>query len=148
MRFKRIKKIANPEMSTASLPDIVFMLLFFFMVTTVIQDEKPMLEIEKPSVVQTEKIEQKDLTASLLVGMNPENRIPLIQWEDRFISIEDLGELLIEKRASLPESMQSKFTTILKADKALPMEVITKIKQQLREYQLFKIQYAVETESY
>jgi biopolymer transport protein ExbD len=148
MRFKRIKKIANPEMSTASLPDIVFMLLFFFMVTTVIQDEKPMLEIEKPSAVQTEKIEQKDLTASLLVGMNPENRIPLIQWEERFINIEDLGELLSEKRASLPESMQGKFTTILKADKALPMEVITKIKQQLREYQLFKIQYAVETESY
>jgi biopolymer transport protein ExbD len=148
MRFKRIKKITNPEMSTASLPDIVFMLLFFFMVTTVIQDEKPMLEIEKPRAVQTEKIEQKDLTASLLVGMNTENRIPLIQWEDRFISIEDLGELLSEKRASLPESMQGKFTTILKADKALPMEVITKIKQQLREYQLFKIQYAVETESY
>ncbi len=143
MRFKRIKKIANPEMSTASLPDIVFMLLFFFMVTTVIQDEKLMIEIEKPSAIQTEKIEQKDLTASVIVGLNQESRIPMIQFEDRFVEAEKLGNLLSEKRAMLPENMQGKFITILKADKEMPMEVITKIKQQLRDFQLFKIQYAV-----
>lgn len=146
MRFKRIKKIANPEMSTASLPDIVFMLLFFFMVTTVIQDEKPMIEIEKPSAIQTEKIEQKDLTASIIVGLNPESRIPMIQFEDRFVEADKLGILLSEKRAMLPENMQGKFITILKADKEMPMEVITKIKQQLRDFKLFKIQYAVNVE--
>lgn len=146
MRFKRIKTIANPEMSTASLPDIVFMLLFFFMVTTVIQDEKPMIEIEKPSAIQTEKIEQKDLTASVIVGLNPESRIPMIQFEDRFVEEDKLGNLLSEKRAMLPENMQGKFITILKADKEMPMEVITKIKQQLRDFQLFKIQYAVNVE--
>ena len=145
MRFKRTKHKNNAEVSTASLPDIVFMLLFFFMVTTVIQDEQPMIEIEKPNAIQTDKIEQKDLTASLLVGFDAESRIPKIQFEDRFIDLEVLGKTLHEKRVLLPENMQGKFTTILKADKELPMEMITKIKQELRAYQLFKIQYSVNT---
>jgi len=142
-KFTNKPKGELPAISTASLPDIVFMLLFFFMVTTVIQDEKLMIEIEKPSAIQTEKIEQKDLTASVIVGLNQESRIPMIQFEDRFVEAEKLGNLLSEKRAMLPENMQGKFITILKADKEMPMEVITKIKQQLRDFQLFKIQYAV-----
>lgn len=145
MPFKLLpnREKAAQEISTASLPDIVFMLLFFFMVTTVMKDETSKLEIHKPSAEQVEKIEQRDLVASILVGKD-EQHIPRIQVDDRFVEVADIGRIVAEKRAGLPEYMRPKFMTVIKADKDMPMGVITDIKQELRKVQAFKIQYSTE----
>lgn len=128
-------------MSTASLPDIVFMLLFFFMVTTVMQDEQPKVSVQKPAAKEIDKIEHRDLTASIFVGKN-EHHATLIQMDDRFVSLQEIGQLVAEKRAALPEPLQPKFITVIKADKRTHMGVITDIKQELRKVNALKIQYA------
>lgn len=143
MIFRQKKKTSNPEISTASLPDIVFMLLFFFMVTTVIQDDQSAIEIEKPKANLTEKVEVKDASALLTIGYKAESSIPVIYCDNVEVSQSKVGETIHEKMILLPESQQGQFFTMIKADKSLPMEVITDIKQQLREYQLLKIKYIV-----
>lgn len=135
------------EFSTSALPDIVFMLLFFFMVTTVVNDEHPLMDVKRPSARQVEKIEQNDLCSTLLIGYRGANRIPLIQLDDRFIEVADVGRLIAEKRAALPEALAPKFTTILKADKTLPMDIVIRVKQELRKVNALKIQYSVVDEN-
>jgi biopolymer transport protein ExbD len=131
-----------PEVSTASLPDIVFMLLFFFMVTTVMQDEKPKVKVLRPTAQEVEKIEERDLCATILVGYTDDNNVPQIQADDQMIEVNQVGRFIQEKRSNLPESLSPKFITIIKADKDLPMEIITQIKEELKKVQAFKIQYA------
>ncbi len=132
------------ELSTASLPDIVFMLLFFFMVTTVMRDEEPAIQIDKPTAMNVDEIEQKDLSAVLWIGYRSEDPIPSIHLDGQLIQASDLGRMVEEKRAQLPERLAPKFTVILKADKHLNMEMITDVKQRLREVNALKIQYSTE----
>ena len=131
-----------PEVSAASLPDIVFMLLFFFMVSTVMQDEKPKVKVLRPTAQEVEKIEERDLCATILVGYTDDNNVPQIQADDQMIEVNQVGRFIQEKRSNLPESLSPKFITIIKADKDLPMEIITQIKEELKKVQAFKIQYA------
>ena len=48
-KFKKKKSGDLPPVNTASLPDIVFMLLFFFMVATVMRDSTLMLTNSLPA---------------------------------------------------------------------------------------------------
>lgn len=54
-------KKPTPAISTASLPDIIFMLLFFFMVVTVMREDDPKVNVSKPNATETEKLEKKSL---------------------------------------------------------------------------------------
>lgn len=138
--FKKNREVQ--ELSTASLPDIVFMLLFFFMVTTVMRQEEPQLNVQKPMAQNTEEIEQQELCATLWIGNRPNSSTPSISLDNEWIQIADVGGLISEKKASLPEGLQSKFITIIKADREMPMETIALIKQELREVNALKIQYS------
>ena len=89
-----------PEVSTASLPDIVFMLLFFFMVTTVMQDEKPKVKVLRPTAQEVEKIEERDLCATILVGYTDDNNVPQIQADDQMIEVNQVGRFIQEKRSN------------------------------------------------
>ena len=60
-KFNKKKKGELPAVNTASLPDIVFMLLFFFMVATVMRDNELKIKNELPAADQVEKLDKKDL---------------------------------------------------------------------------------------
>jgi biopolymer transport protein ExbD len=59
-KFKKKKGGDLPAISTASLPDIVFMLLFFFMVATVMRDNTLMVTNKLPAADQVQKLDKKD----------------------------------------------------------------------------------------
>ena len=58
-KFNRKGKGGMPAISTASLPDIVFMLLFFFMVATVMRETEQKVEVSVPVATQIKKLERK-----------------------------------------------------------------------------------------
>jgi biopolymer transport protein ExbD len=62
-RIRKKKSGGTPAMSTASLPDIVFMLLFFFMVTTTMREVDLKVNVSKPKATEIQKLERKDLVA-------------------------------------------------------------------------------------
>jgi biopolymer transport protein ExbD len=147
MKFKAKRTRTLPEISTSSLPDIIFMLLFFFMVTMVVKDDQSKFPIERPSAVEIEKIKHQELCATIWVGYNEGQNIPLIQFDKKLIQVDEVAALIAEKRATLPESSAPMFTTIIKADRALPMYLITDIKQELRSINALKIQYSIQEDS-
>ena len=147
MKFKK-KNASNEigEMSTAALPDIVFMLLFFFMVTTVMRPENPLVRVDKPNAQEVAEIEDQSTTATIYIGPDSDVEGTVesshIQIGKQLVALSDVGELIATKRESLPENLRRKFTVVIKADKHVRMGTITKVKQELKKVQAYKIQYS------
>lgn len=144
-KFKKKKGGELPAISTASLPDIVFMLLFFFMVATVMRDNSTMVENTLPAADQIEKL-KKDRTMFIYAGkpssqysnLGTEGRI---QINDSFVSLDAIQPAVFEYIASLPEELKDRIVIALKVDEKTNAGIISDIKQELREANALKIMY-------
>lgn len=145
-KFNKGKKKGQAAISTASLPDIVFMLLFFFMVTTVMREVDLKVKVNIPQATEIEKIENKSLVSYIYVGEPNEVKKygtePRIQLNDQFAKVQDVGPYVEQKRSEVDEVLIPKLITSLKVDKETKMGVVTDVKQELRKVQALKINYA------
>ena len=145
-KFKKKKGGALPAISTASLPDIVFMLLFFFMVATVMRENTLMIKNNLPYADQVEKLDKKDLVMYIYAG-KPSDQYKQygtetkIQLNDKFADVGDIAAFIAAERASKREELVPFLTTALKVDKDANMGTIMDIKQELRKVNALKINY-------
>lgn len=142
-RDKVPKKV--PGLSTASLPDIIFMLLFFFMISTSIRQTPLMVSIRPPTASEARKLEKKSLITYINVG-TPRNvdkygTMARVQINDAFQPVENTGELISSEREGLAESEKDKMIVAIRADREVEMGIITDIKQELRKANALKISY-------
>jgi biopolymer transport protein ExbD len=146
-RFKKKKEDGVPAISTASLPDIVFMLLFFFMVSTVMKDNDLMLENSLPKADQVTKLEKKDRVMFIFAGKPHEKYSrqygggARIQLNDRLSDISDIKNFVLAERAARDPALEKVLTTSLKIDKHVKMGLVGEIKQELRKMDALKINY-------
>lgn len=145
-KFKKDGKKNTPAVSTASLPDIVFMLLFFFMVTTVMREVDLKIKLSQPEATEIEKLEDRSLVDYVYIG-EPTNTalygtLPKIQLDDAFATVEDIQDYVIEKRADRPEAVHGAIIVSLKVDEETKMGIVTDVKQELRDVQALKISYS------
>jgi len=145
-KFKPGAKKETPAVSTASLPDIVFMLLFFFMVTTVMRETDLKVSISEPEATEIEKLENKSLVFYLYMGepMNTEKfgTSSRIQINDAFAEVEEVRPAIETFRTTKDEAEIPLITASLKVDKDTKMGIVTDVKQELRMAQQLKISYA------
>lgn len=146
-KFNKKKDGDLPAVSTASLPDIVFMLLFFFMTVTTMKDSSLMVQNTLPNASEVKKLEKKDRVLYLYVG-TPTSQYqkmfgtePKIQLNDKFASVSEVGPFILQERAKKPQELQNVLTTALKVDKDANMGLISDIKQELRKVNALKINY-------
>ena len=146
-KFKKKKSGDLPAVNTASLPDIVFMLLFFFMVATVMRDNSLMIENKLPNADQVEKLEKKNLVMYIYAG-KPSSQYKKfgtearIQLNDKFAEVSDIAAFIAAERADKREEEIPFLITSLKVDKEANMGLIGDIKQELRKVNALKINYA------
>ena len=146
-KFNKKKSGDLPAISTASLPDIVFMLLFFFMVATVMRDTTLKIENRLPSADQVEKLEKKDLVMYIYIGQPQEEyqskygKESRIQLNDKFADVSDIKAFIASERASKREELVPFLTTALKVDKEANMGLVGDVKQELRKENALKINY-------
>ena len=144
-KFKKNTK-ANPDIPTSALPDIIFMLLFFFMVTTVLRETELMVENKIPSATQLQKLEQKSLVSYIYVGKPKEvdkyGEEPRIQVNDILINPRDIPMFVLAEKDKLDESERDKITMSLKVDREAKMGIVSDVKQQLREANALKVNYS------
>ena len=100
-KFKKKKSGDLPAISTASLPDIVFMLLFFFMVATVMRDSTLMVTNALPAADQVQKLDKKDRIMYIYAG-KPSSRYQdkygtqaRIQLNDKFATVDEVGAFIL-----------------------------------------------------
>ncbi|EDP72507.1 hypothetical protein FBALC1_15437 [Flavobacteriales bacterium ALC-1] len=150
-KFKKGGKGELPAISTASLPDIVFMLLFFFMVATVMRDSSLMIQNNLPSADQVEKL-KKDRTI-FIYGGKPSAQFkhlgeePRIQFNDALISVEEVRPSVLQAIAEMNEELQSKVVVGLKVDKETHAGLVSDIKQELRKANALKVMYIANTKT-
>jgi len=147
-KFKKKKSGGLPAINTASLPDIVFMLLFFFMVATVMRDNDLKITVGLPSASEVEKLEKKNLVMYIYVG-KPSARYKKtygtearIQLNDKFAEVSDIAAFIYSERESKREEEIPYLITSLKVDKKANMGIVADVKQELRKVNALKINYA------
>ena len=133
MKFSRKTKLST-EIPTASMPDIIFMLLIFFMVTTVLREYSG-LPVTLPKAKRIEKLKSKRHTSHIWVSKDG-----LISIDDRLFSIDDVAKIMYDKRSADPQVVVS-----LKADEEAKMELISSIHEKLRDADALKLNYSTKT---
>jgi biopolymer transport protein ExbD len=113
-RFKKATGKGLKAINTASLPDIVFMLLFFFMVTTVMRETNLKVGVIVPEATEVKKLEKKSLVSFIYIG----------------------------KPHRMDENDQKQMTVSLKIDRNTKMGIVTEVKQELRKASALKINYS------
>ena len=147
-KFKKKSGGGTPAISTASLPDIVFMLLFFFMVTTVMKETSLKVEIKTPHATEIAKLEKKSLVSYIYIG-KPIKALqqafgtePRIQLNDSYATVQQIPEFIESERQAKEEQEIPYMTTSLKVDKETKMGIVTDVKQELRTINALKINYS------
>lgn len=150
-KFTKKKSAELPAISTASLPDIVFMLLFFFMVATVMRENTLKVQNQLPFADQVEKLEKKDLVMYIYAG-KPSPRYQSsfgsearIQLNDNFATVDEIQAFIYAEREAKREELVPFLTTSLKVDKETNMGLVSDIKKELRKAEALKINYTTRT---
>lgn len=147
MYLKRKSKHKLPQVSTASLPDIVFILLFFFMTVTVMKNTNLVVENTLPKAQEIERLDKKDRVIDIIVGppikeykkvLGSESRI---QLNGSFASVNEVGSYVFSELNKMPEQLQKMAIISLKIDKRTQMGIVNDIKEQLKTIGALKINY-------
>ncbi len=146
-KFRKKGNKATPAISTASLPDIVFMLLFFFMTVTTMKEIDLKIVIKKPQATEVKKLENKSLVKYVNIGppiakfRKMYGSESIIQLNDQFAKVRDIAPWVNAERQKMDASNRSKMTTALKVNKETKMGIVTDVKQELRKVKALKITY-------
>ena len=152
-KFKRKKGQGSPKINTSSLPDIIFMLLFFFMVSTTMREVEVQVKVKVPEATEVKKLEQKSLVSYIYIG-RPSNALqgiygsePMIQMNDKLINVEGIPadpvqDFVLSEREALPEDDKSKMVISLRIDENIPMGKVDDVKQALRRAKALIINYS------
>lgn len=143
----RKKSKADPSIPTSALPDIIFMLLFFFMVTTVLRETTINVNQKIPKATELRKLQRKSLVSYLYIG-RPVDRIvdqfgkePRIQANDVFIATEEIVKWVLQEKDKLDEVERDQITIALKVDKEAKMGLISDVQLELRNANARKLLY-------
>ena len=154
-QIRKNEKKEMPAINTASLPDIIFMLLFFFMSVTSLKEVTYKVRITPPEATELVKLEKKSLVRYIYVGTPTEEYRKAfgsetrIQLDDAFADVAQLEDYVVRERSAMSEDEQNLMTISIKADKDTKMGIIADIKQALRRAYALKISYAaVQRKSY
>ena len=147
-RFNKNGSREMPEMNTSSLPDLIFTILFFFMMVTTMREVTLKVKFDKPTGTQLEKLARKSCTSFIYIGQ-PTDALKSqfgngyrIQLNDRYAEVPEIKDFITEDRGQLPEADKPFYTISLKCDHHTPMGIITDVKQVLRKSYALKIMYS------
>ncbi len=145
-RFSSKKAKGSPAINTSSLPDIIFMLLFFFMVTTVMREVTLKVKTKLPQATEVQKLDKKSLVSYIYIGPPVKSKLygtnSRIQLNDTFANVDDIQEFVATEREDRDEADRKFITTSLKVDGMTKMGIVTDVKQELRKAGALKINYS------
>jgi biopolymer transport protein ExbD len=150
-RFKKSSR-EMPELNTSSLPDLIFTVLFFFMMVTTLRDVELKVQFTTPSGTEIERLEKKSLVSFIYIG--PPARAyravmgsaPRIQLNDKFSEPEHIRDFVVAERENMFERDKPFMKVSLKIDKDTHMGIVTDVKQALRKAWALNIVYSAKLE--
>ena len=150
-KFGKGETRGMPALNTSSLPDLIFTILFFFMITTSMREVTLMVEFKVPKGTEIEKMTKKSLISYIYVGKpTRELRAKIgtgtqIQLNDKFASLAEVQDYIYQEREAMKEADKPFMKVSLKVDKDTRMGIITDIKQELRKAWALNLNYSAES---
>ena len=146
-RFRSNDKKEVPAISTGSMPDIIFMLIFFFMVTTSMREVTLKVKMRLPEATEVQKLEKKSLVSFIYIGPPTNTKLygteARLQLDDQYARVEDVITFIERERQARNEADRPLLTTSLKIHEEVRMGLATDVKQELRKCGAFRINYSV-----
>jgi biopolymer transport protein ExbD len=136
-RFRGSNRREVPGINTASLPDMIFTLLFFFMIVTHIQTVPSRIPMELPTAEELQKLEERSLIVYVRMGVDTP-----IQLNSDFVEPADLPEQLEILKSKTAEEDRGRWIAVLKIDREVPMGRVNDLKQALRSAGILTIHYS------
>ena len=127
-KFNKTGKRGMPELNTSSLPDLIFTMLFFFMIVTTMREVTLKVQFQVPQGTELEKLEKKSLVSFIYIGK------PLPEFQ--------IQDYIAQEKSSMKEEDQPFMTVSLKVDKDTKMGIVQDVKQALRQAYALKINYS------
>ena len=146
-KFSKGKKKSQPAISTASLPDIVFMLLFFFIVTTIFKEKDTKVTVTAPLATEITKLDRRTDQIYYWIG-KPSNKNYgtgyRVQVDDALAP--DMGAIrayLIERRGGDLSEVWDKVINNFQIDEKVNMRIVKNVQEELRNEDALKVAYTL-----
>ena len=140
MKIRRRKHHSVPRLNMASMPDLIFTVLFFFMIVTHMRSETPLMKIEVPQGTELTKPQHRRYITNLYIGSDKQGN-SRIQIGNSFVPVDRVGDAIQTLRNRINDDDRPYYVVSIRADKNTPMGVITDVKEELRRVGALKIRY-------
>lgn len=137
----RKQKRQVPELNTSALPDLIFTVLFFFMIVTHMRQTDIKVKIQTPEGTELQKLQKQYATTYLHIGKDKSGKTQ-IQLDKEIIKIGELAAAIRAERNKLPIDEQQYHTISIKADRDTPLSVIADVKEALKDARSLQISYS------
>ena len=151
-RFKRQRQRTVPALNVASLPDLIFTVLFFFMIVTHMRDVDPKVQYNVPEGTELTKVVNKSGLVYLFIGkpVDAQGRViadeTRIQMGNRYVTVDEIGAEIEKERNRMSEDDRQRLTVSIRADRDTEMGLINDVKQALRKAGALNINYSATKE--
>ena len=145
--FKRREREV-PGLNTASLPDLIFTVLFFFMIVTHMRQSELKVQYQVPQGTELGRLTHKSTAQYLYIGppskelQSTLGKNTLIQLNDRIVTVDELRDLLAKQRQMMSDEDQERMVVSIRADRHTDFGIIADVKQALREANALKVNYS------
>ncbi len=130
-----------PGLNTSALPDLIFTVLFFFMIVTHMRDVELKVRYEVPQGKELTKLEHKGAAVNIYIGKEPTTGEYRLQLNNEIASLEKVKTFIEQERALMNEDDRERMTVNIKADKDVPMGMIIDLKKELQAAFALRINY-------
>ena len=147
-RFGRERRREVPRLNTSSLPDLIFTLLFFFMLVTNLRESRPKVDYRVPEAARAERLEKKSLVTTIYVGRVAAGDVPgavggfCIQLNDKLATVDDIPAFIAAEQARLAPEDRGRMVVSLKVDGDAPMGLVADVKEALRRAGALNVSYS------
>lgn len=141
LNIRRKKQRQVPGLNMTSMPDLIFTVLFFFMIVTHMRNETVKVDLSMPEGTEVSKPATKRSIINIYIGTDARG-VTRIQVNENLCDIKDVNDRVREYRSSLSEEAQEEMVVNIRADRETPMSVINELKTELRKADALKIRYS------
>ena len=146
-RFRQKEKREVPGLNLAAMPDLIFTVLFFFMIVTHMREVKPMVRFDIPQGTEVEKARKAGMVY-LFIGKPVNERGEVvgdesrIQLNDHYVTLDEIGAAIEQERSLMSEENRQQMVVSIRADRSTEMGLINDVKQELRKAGALNINYS------
>ena len=129
-----------PSLNVASMPDLIFTVLFFFMIVTHMRSDEVKVRLQVPAGVEVQKLANKQAVVNIYIGRQGDKWA--VQMNGNIVAPADIPASIEHIRSGLSAENQSRLTVSLRVDKKAPMGLVCEVKRNLQQAYALKINYS------